>query len=165
MVYMDDIVVYTPTAQQHLEVIRQVLMRLRDAGLKINPKKTKIAAREVEYLGHLVSGDGVRPSPKKIQAIIELAPPKTVREVRMLLGLAGYYRWFIPAYADIARHLYILTRNNAVFRWTGLKQACFDAIKERLCSAPILIYPRRGRKNIINCNASEEVAGAVLMQV
>ena len=164
MVYMDDIVVFSATASEHIQLIDEVLQKLRGAGLKINPAKTTLVAHEVRYLGHVVSAAGVRPNPAKIQAVADLKAPQSAKEVKMFLGLAGYYRRFIPAFASLAAPLNALTKGGVKFEWTQQHQVAFDTLKEKLCQAPILEYPRRGRQNIIDCDASDEAAGAVLMQ-
>ena len=115
LVYLDDIIVYSADAQSHLQLLEQVLSRLADAGLKLNPKKTTLVSREVNYLGHVVSAEGVRPDPKKVTAVMQLSPPTSVREVRSFLGLAGYYRRFIDGFSAVAAPLYALTKKNNSF--------------------------------------------------
>ena len=165
MVYMDDIVVYSATADQHLALLEGVFQRLSDAGLKINPAKTTLVSREVTYLGHVISAGGIRPNPKKVWAVQNLKAPASAKEVRTFLGLTGYYRRFVPAYAAIAEPLYRLTRAGALFRWGEQEQTAFDLMKSKLCEAPTLAYPRRERQNIVDCDASDVAAGAVLMQL
>ena len=165
LVYLDDIIVYSRDEERHLLLLEQVLSRLSDAGLKLNPKKTTLVSREVNYLGHVVSAEGVKPDPKKVRAVMQLAAPTTVREVRAFLGLAGYYRRFIDAFAAIAAPLYALTKKNARFEWGEGQQMAFEQLKKRLCETPILAYPRRERPFILDCDASDGAAGAVLTQV
>ena len=145
LVYMDDIIIYSATASEHLGLIANVLSRLSQAGLKLNPKKTTLVSCEVKYLGHVVSAEGVKPDPKKVSAVAQLVAPSNVREVRSFLGLAGYYRRFVDAFAAVAAPLYELTKKNVPFVWGERQQAAFDLLKERLCTAPILAYPRRDR--------------------
>ena len=165
LVYLDDIIIYSKDVEHHLAVFEQVLVRLSDAGLKLNPKKTTLVSREVNYLGHVVSADGVRPDPKKVKAVMQLLPPTSVREVRSFLGLAGYYRRFIDGFAALATPLYALTKKQARFEWKEPQQVAFESLKTRLCEAPILAYPRRDRAFVLDCDASDEAAGAVLTQV
>ena len=164
MVYMDDIVVYSSTAEKHLELLEGVFQRLQQAGLKINPAKTTLVSREVVYLGHVISAQGIKPNPKKVRAVQDIKAPTTAKEVRTFLGLTGYYRRFVPAYAAIAEPLYALTRAGAIFCWGQKEQVAFDLLKAALCEAPVLAYPRRERQNIVDCDASDIAAGAVLMQ-
>ena len=95
-------------------------------------------SREVKYLGHVVSAEGVKPDPKKIQAVMQLSVPCNVREVRSFLGLAGYYCHFIDAFAIVAAPLYALTKEGTPFKWGDQQQRAFDTLKQRLCSAPVL---------------------------
>ena len=164
LVYMDDIVVYSETPEEHLALLEDVLKRLAMAGLKLNPKKTVLVAKEVNYLGHVVSFDGIKPNPKKVQAVQSIRPPTNVREVRMFLGLTGYYRKFIPAYATLAGPLHNLTKKDQVFEWTAECQKAFELLKQCLITAPILAYPQRERQSIVDCDASADAVGAVLMQ-
>ena len=165
LVYLDDIIVYSADEERHLLLLEQVLQRLSEAGLKLNPKKTTLVSREVNYLGHVVSADGVRPDPKKIKAVMQLSPPTSVREVRSFLGLAGYYRRFIDGFAAMATPLYSLTKKGTTFAWGEKQQAAFDGLKRLLCTSPILAYPRRDRVFVLDCDASDEAAGAVLTQL
>ena len=164
LVYMDDIVIYSETPKEHLSMLDKVCGRLSVAGLKINPKKSTVVATEVRYLGHIVSADGIKPDMRKVEAVRHLKNPSNVREVRMFLGLVGYYRKFIPAFAATAEPLYALTKKRKIFEWTDICQSSFEFLKEKLCSAPILTYPRRDHLSIVDCDASDIAAGAVLMQ-
>ena len=115
-------------------------------------------------MGHIISTKGIKPNPEKIAAVQNLKPPSTVREVRMFLGLTGYFRKFVEAYSTLAEPLYALTKKHVPFNWTNQQQIAFDLLKQRLCTAPILAYPRRHRKSIVDCDASDTAAGAVLLQ-
>ena len=116
---MDDIIIYSATPQEHLVTLADTLKRLANAGLKINPSKTTLVRQEVNYLGHVISAQGISPNPDKIAAIHNLKPPSNVREVRMFLGLTGYYRKFVQAYATLAEPLYALTKKYAHFQWSS----------------------------------------------
>ena len=116
LVYMDDIIIYSATPQEHLVILADTLERLANIGLKINPSKTTLVRQEVNYLGHVISAQGICPNPDKIAAIRNLKPPSNVREVRMFLGLTGYYRKFVKAYAILAEPLYGLTKKHAHFQ-------------------------------------------------
>ena len=164
MVYIDDIIVYSATPEQYLALLAEVLMRLRAAGLKINPSKTTLVRPEVKYLGHIISAKGMRPNISKVQAIKDLATPTSVRDVRRFLGLTGYYRKFAPHYASIAAPLYALTKKDTRFHWSEEHENTFQSLKQLLYSALTLAYPRRGRENIVDCDASDIAAGAIYMQ-
>ena len=165
LVYMDDIIIYSATPQEHLITLANTLERLANAGLKINPSKTTLVCQEVNYLGHVISAQGIHPNPDKITAIRNLKPPSNVKEVRMFLGLTGYFRKFVKAYATLAEPLYVLTKKHAYFQWSDKHQTGFDLLKQQLCTAPVLAYPRRHRKSIVDCDASDTAAGAVLLQL
>ena len=165
LVYMDDIIIYSTTPQEHLVTLADTLERLANAGLKINPAKTTLVREEVNYLGHVISAQGIQPNSDKIAAIRNLKPPSNIREVRMFLGLTGYFRKFVKAYATLADPLYALTKKHAHFQWSSRHQAGFDLLKQQLCTAPVLAYPRRHRRSIVDCDASDTAAGAVLLQL
>ena len=121
--------------------------------------------QEVNYLGHIISAQGISPNPDKIAAIHNLKPPSNVREVRMFLGLTGYYQKFVQAYVTLAEPLYALTKKYAHFQWSSQHQNGFELLKQQLCTAPVLAYPRRQWKSIVDCDASDIAAGAVLTQL
>ena len=102
LVYIDDIILFSTTVDEHLERLITVLGRLRSAGLKLKPEKCALFQKSVSFLGHVVSDDGIATDPKKIKAVVEWPVPKTIREVRAFLGLAGYYRRFVLHFASIA---------------------------------------------------------------
>ena len=110
LVYMDDIIIYSTTPQEYLVILADTLERLTNAGLKINPAKTTLVCKEVNYVRHIISAQGIQPNPNKIAAIRNLKPPSNVREVRMFLGLTGYFQKFVKAYATLADPLYALTK-------------------------------------------------------
>jgi len=128
LVYLDDILIFSNTIQEHARRIRMVLDRIREAKFKLNLDKCTFAAREVAYLGHLVSANGVSPDASKVEAIKSFPLPRTVRDVRAFLGLAGYYRSFIPNLAALSKPLTLLTRKDFKFCWSEPQQTSFDAL-------------------------------------
>ena len=114
-VYIDNVLVFSHTLTEHLQHLRLVIKRLQEAGLKLKPAKCHFVCKEVEYLGHLLTPEGLKPNPKLVTAVQEFPVPQNVREVRQFLGLSSYYRRFIPLFANIARPLYELTRKGAAF--------------------------------------------------
>ena len=127
-VYIDDVLVFSRTLEEHLDHLRMVLQRIQDVGLKLKPTKCHFARKEVEYLGHVITADGVSPSPKLVVAVKEFPNPKNVKEVRRFLGMASYYRKFIPQFAKVAEALHHLTRKDVKLRWSP---ACQIALKTR----------------------------------
>ena len=103
LVYLDDIIVFSQSFKQHVQRLQLVLERLRKAGLKLSPSKCHLFQPKVEFLGHVVSGDGVSTDPKKTEAIDNWPTPRSVRDVRSFLGLCSYYRRFVKGFADIAK--------------------------------------------------------------
>ena len=164
-VYIDDILVFSPTLEQHLCHLRAVIERISGAGLKLKPSKCQFIRNEVEYLGHLITPEGLKPNSKLVEAVQEFPRPSDVSGVRRFLGLASYYRRFIQNFARIAEPLRELTRKTASFHWT---QACEGAMKElkaRLTTAPVLAYPSFGRPYTVETDASISGLGAVLSQM
>ena len=118
LAYLDDVIIHSATFDQHLEDVRKVLSVLHRNGIKINPAKCSFAKQEIEFLGHLVSGNLVKPSPAKIKSVMEWQAPKSVSEVQSFLGLAGFYRQFVPNFAEVATPLTDLTKQKSEFQWT-----------------------------------------------
>ena len=165
LVYLDDIICFSSTVEEHLERLVRILGRLRTAGLKIKPEKCSLMQKSVSFLGHVVSGDGIATDPEKIKAVMEWPVPNSVKEVRSFLGLSGYYRRFVKGYAGIAAPLHALTRRDQAFVWTEEAQNAFEALKEALTSPPVLAMPNDTGNFILDTDASEHTIGAVLSQV
>lgn len=164
MAYLDDVVIYSETVDEHLEHLRDVLDRLSRAGLKIKPSKCVFFKKELKYLGHIISGDGLRPDEEKVSAIKDLSPPRSVKDVRSFLGCASYYRKFINSFADIAKPLTKLTKKNAHFVWGQEAQESFDFLKDALIHAPVLAFPDMELPFHVYTDASDKAVGAVLTQ-
>ena len=124
-VYLDDILVFSETWQEHLTHLQEVFDRLRQAGLTLKPTKCSFLRESVPFLGHVVSQNGISPGPDKTQKVKDFPVPTDVSKVRQFLGLASYYRRFIPNFAKIANPLHALTKKNVPFEWTTLCQEAF----------------------------------------
>jgi len=164
LVYLDDIVVFARTPEEHLERLRIVFDRLRKAGLKMKPEKCSFFQRSVSFLGHIVSDKGIETDPAKIQAVTEWPVPASVTEVRSFIGLASYYRRFVRDFAKIAAPLHALSQKDKKFSWSREAQESFDALKLALTSPPILAMPNDGGFFTLDTDASNETIGAVLSQ-
>ena len=164
LVYLDDIILFSKDFPEHLEILREVFERLRKAGLKLAPNKCYIGRTKVKYLGHYISADGIEVDPKKVQAVKTYPVPKNVTEVRAFLGLAGYYRRFCKDFANIARPLHHLTKQDVPFHWGTEQQVAFDTLKDLLTKAPILAYPHPDKRYILYTDASHKAVGYVLSQ-
>ena len=166
LLYLDDILVASRSFDEHLQHLREVFSRLRDAGLRLKPRKCSLLRDEVPFLGHIISTDGVRPDPTKFDKVQRYPTPTDATQVRQFLGLASYYRRFMPAFAKVSAPLRALTKKNATFLWTAECETAFVELKRLLTTAPVLAYPRFGpdRSFILETDASGIGLGAVLSQ-
>ena len=165
LLYLDDIIVHGREFEEAIKRLRIVLRRLRDAGLKLSPKKCILLQQSVPFLGHVVSNHGVSTDPKKIEAVRTWPSPRTAKDVKSFLGLCSYYRRFVRGFADIARPLYRLTEGQREFRWTSECDDAFRRLKTLLTTAPILAFPTVDGLFILDTDASNTGLGAVLSQV
>lgn len=165
LVYLDDIVIFSKTFQEHLEHIQSIFEILRKSGLKIKTKKCEFAKKELVYLGHIISINGIRPNPKKTECVANFPTPNNSDQVRTFLGLSGYYRKFIKNYADIAKPLTELTKLDATWKWTEKEIRAFNHLKHLLTTNPILGYPDPYIDYVLQTDASEYAIGAVLAQI
>ena len=140
-VYLDDVIVIVKTFQQHLQNLEQILVRFKEVGLKIKLSKCQFIQQEVKYLGHIVSSRGVQLNPEKIEAIQNFPLPKNIRQLRGFLGLVGYYRRFIPQFAQHAKSLTALLKKKAPFKWEINQESDFKYLKDSLITQPLLRYP------------------------
>ncbi len=163
MVYMDDIVCFSRTFEDHLEHLRGVFLRLQAAGLKLKPSKCTIASGSVTFLGHVVSKQGIQVDPVKVESIRSWPTPTTVSEVKAFIGTANYYRKFIRNFADIAAPLNKL-QGKTEFKWSTECEEAFCALKHKLMSAPILNFPDFSEDAvfILDTDASQQGIGSVL---
>ena len=164
-VYLDDLLVFSRTFEEHLEHIRLVIECLKRAGLKLNPSKCHFICMLVKYLGHLITPNGILPDPDRIAAVKDYPIPCCVKDVRQFAGMASYYRRFIRNFAKVAQPLHALTQKSAQFVWTDLCQEAFDTLKTMLISAPVLAYPDFDRSFVLETDASRKGLGAVLSQL
>ena len=164
LVYLDDILVIGKTIEEHNENLSRVLERIRSAGLRLKPKKCSFAQQSVEYLGHIISADGVRTDPKKLAAVRDFPQPSDVKTLRSFLGLASYYRRFVPNFASVAQPLHSLTKKDCPFVWTPDCQSAFEELKRLLTLAPVLSYPDFQKPFVLETDASGYGLGAVLAQ-
>ena len=163
-VYLDDILVFSRTLEDHLMHLHTVIHRLKEVGLKLKPTKCRFVQHELEYLGHIVSCEGLKTNPRLVTAVQDFPLPRTVRDIKRFIGLASYYRRFILNFARLARPLHLLTRKGAIFVWSCRCNEAFSALKERLTTAPVLAYPDFTRDFVLETDASIQGLGAVLGQ-
>ena len=164
LIYLDDIIVFSKDLDSHLSRLEEVFTRLKAAGLKLKPSKCTLFAKQVNYLGHVVSADGVATDQEKVAAVRNWPVPQHKTDVRAFLGTCGYYRRFIAGFSELQRPLSQLCKREAKFRWDENCQRAFDILKEKLTSAPILAYPDYTLPFILDTDASQVGTGAVLSQ-
>ena len=140
MTYLDDIIIFSQDELQHLEHLEIVFSCLQEAGLKMKRSKCDFFKSEIHYLGHLISPEGISPLHNKLDSIRHMPVPNSTKEIKQFLGLTGYYRKFVPRFADISRPLTTLTKKDAKFEWTSACQKSFELLKEALCGEPVLKY-------------------------
>ncbi|GFX32655.1 transposon Tf2-9 polyprotein [Trichonephila clavipes] len=163
--YLDDIIVFSETFEDHLIRLRLVLKCLQEAGLKLNSKKCLFPAQEVKILGHLVSSNGVRPDPDKIKAVRNFPTPKNIHDIRSFLGLCSYFRRFIKGFCYLAEPLQSLLKSGVEFHWGPEEVEAFNSLKKALTSDPVLgMYDERASTEI-HTDASGYGIGAVLVQI
>ena len=167
LVFLDDIVVYSKTLEDHERDVRAVLQRLRDAGLCAKESKCELFKFEIEFLGHHVGRNGLRVMPDKVEAVRRWQVPSNATELRGFLGLAGYYRRFVQGFSEIAAPLHALTQTKPgtpPFQWSEKAQLAFDTLKQRLQQAPVLALPDPDKPYVVHTDASDFATGAVLQQ-
>ncbi|TPX54605.1 hypothetical protein PhCBS80983_g05852 [Powellomyces hirtus] len=164
VVYLDDILIFSQNPEDHPKHVRAVLSRLRHHGLYAKPEKCEFNHESVEFLGFIISENGIQMDPKKIAAITDWEPPTNVKGIQRFLGFANFYRRFIQGYSKIAAPLTSLTRKELPFKWTAVAQAAFDALKKAFTSAPILVHPDPEKPFFVETDASDFAIGAVLLQ-
>ncbi|KAL4149788.1 hypothetical protein QTP88_003652 [Uroleucon formosanum] len=163
-VYLDDIIIYALSIADHSKKLKAVFERLRTFNLKLQPSKCAFMRKEVNYLGHVITDQGVKPNPQKIKCVTEFPIPTNEKEVKSFLGLSGYYRRFVPGYGRIAKPLTALLKKDVIFKWTDLCQEAFDELKKILTTEPLLQYPDFTRTFNLTCDASNYAIGCVLSQ-
>ncbi|GBM54284.1 Retrovirus-related Pol polyprotein from transposon 297 [Araneus ventricosus] len=141
LVYFDDLIIVGRTFEEHLNNIRKVFQRLQKANLKLNPKKCGFFRKEISYLGHINSSDGVKTDPEKTKAVVDWPRPETVYHLRSFLKLSTYYRRFVRNFSAIARPLHKLTEARSNFNWTEECEKSFNSLKQALITSNILTYP------------------------
>ena len=165
LVYLDDVVIFSSTMEQHLERLELVFKRLLGANLKLKPSKCFLMQTKVTFLGHIVSSDGIATDPEKIKLVSDWPVPTTLKQLRGFLGLSGYYRRFVEDYAKKAAPLNNLMKKNRPFIWTDDCQLAFEELKLALTSPPVLALPNDKDMYILDTDAANLSIGCVLSQV
>lgn len=164
IVFIDDILIYSKSREEHEQHLRLVLQTLREKQLYAKFSKCEFWLECVAFLGHIVSKNGISVDPSKVEAVQNWPRPTSVKEIRSFLGLAGYYRRFVKDFSKLAFPLTRLTQKKVEFKWTDACEESFQKLKECLISAPILALPTSGGGYVVYCDASRVGLGCVLMQ-
>ena len=164
LAFIDDIIVFSDTFEEHLEHLNIVFEKLRQANLRLKISKCEFLKKKLQYLGHVISDQGISVDPHKVDVITKMQPPRTIREVRGFIGMSSYYRKYVPNFSEIARPLIALRRKNVRFEWNDAAQTAFETLKEKLTEAPILAFPDVTKPFSLYTDASQYALGAVLMQ-
>jgi hypothetical protein len=165
LVFIDDILCHSPDIDTHISHLSTIFERLREANLKLNPKKCQFATKKVEYLGHTISEKGIEASPSKISAILDYPRPKTVKQVRGFLGLANFYRRYVKDFSTLAHPLnQLLKKTNKRLQWSTQCEKAFNTLKEKLTTPPILAFPNLNKPFAIAVDASGTGIGYILSQ-
>ena len=161
---MDDILITGRNVAHHDSVLEAVLQRAKSYNLRLNIDKVKVRKSEVQYVGHIISAEGLKPDPEKVKAMKDMPPPETKEDVRRFLGSIQYLAKFLPMLAYVETPLRELTRKEVIFHWDKPQADAFQKLKDMCCKAPVLAYYDVNKEVTIQCDASKEAVGAVLLQ-
>ena len=164
VVFLDDILIYSKDRESHETHFRVVLETLRQEQLYVKLSECEFWLNEVSFLGHVVSKEGIRVDPKKIEVVVEWKPPRNVTEVRSFLGLTGYYKRFVKGFSMTAAPMTRLLQKNVKYEWSEKCLRSFDKLKAFLTEAPVLTQPTCSKENVIFNDASLNGLECVLMQ-
>jgi hypothetical protein len=166
MAYVDDLLLFTPDMKSHIEAVKKVLDCIHKVGLRAHPEKSIFGASQVEYLGHMVSADGLSPTKAKVSAIQALPSPRNINELRCIMGILNYYRVYIPAFSIIAAPINQLLKADAVFEWTTEREAAYQRLKQQLADPELVLRPADpNRQFVLHTDWSCNGIGAVLGQI
>ena len=152
------------TFEGMIENLRAIFVRIRDSKMILNSKKCKLFKKSIQYLGHIISKNGVATCPEKIEAIEKMAPPKNIKGVRSFLGLSGFYRRFVKNNAKIVEPLSRMTRKNSKFDWNSEANTAWQTVKGMLSKNPILVHPDTSKQYTLITDASSYAIGGILTQ-
>jgi hypothetical protein len=164
VVFIDDILIYSKNEEEHAKHLRIALTLLREHQLYAKFSKCVFWLEEIQFLGHVLSANGIAVDSSKVKDILEWKPPTTVHQVRSFLGLAGYYRRFIPDFSKIVKPITSLLKNDTKFDWSSRYNEAFEHLKVLLTTAPVLAQPDIEKPFDVYCDASGSGLGCVLMQ-
>ena len=164
LVYIDDVIIFSDTYQQHLDDLSKVFKLLIDGGVKLAIKKCKFAQKSIKFLGFIVSGEGVSPDQAKVDAFLKFPRPTNVKSLQQFIASVNFYRALIPGFAYLSAPLTSLLKKDAPFIWNKEHEFSFQKLRTALCDSPILKHPDFTKKFEVHCDSSSQAIGAVLMQ-
>jgi hypothetical protein len=164
IVFIDDILIYSKEKEEHAKHLRIALQILQEHQLCAKFSKCEFWLDQVEFLGHVISKEGIAVNLSKLASVLEWEAPKNIKQIREFLGMAGYYRRFIEGFSTIARPMTKLLQKNTPFVWSEECEASFQTLKEKLTTAPVLAVTETGKDYTVYCDASKNGLGCVLMQ-
>jgi hypothetical protein len=172
-IFINDVIIFSLTFQEHLERLELVFNRIKEANLKLSPQKCTFFKRKVKYIGHVVSAEGVKTDPEKISKVVDWPTPTNAEEVRKFIGFAGYFRRFIQNFSQISKPLTELFPSTSKrkkqkqaknWEWGKQQQTAVDVLKAKLLTTPVLSYPDFAKPFELHTDASGQGLGAVLYQ-
>jgi hypothetical protein len=164
LIYLDDITVFSSIHELHLQHLKRTFLKCRRYGISLNPKKSNFALKEGKLLGHIVSADGVRIDPKRVEAIKNLSLPRSKKDIQSFLGTINFVRRFIVNFVELTKHITAMLRKDSEVKWTEAARHSFNAIKEAITTAPVLINPDFSKVFYIFSFASSDTIATVLLQ-
>ena len=161
-VFVDNILIWGNNKKEHDERLNQVLLKAREVNLKLNKRKCKLRLKELTYLGHIISEEGLKPDDTKVQAIMQMAVPQNRKDLERFMGTVNYEAKFIPNLSEVAAPLRELLKTGIEWHWMEHQQSAFERLKALMCEAPVLEYFDLKKPVLIQCDASKDGVGAVL---
>jgi transposase InsO family protein len=164
VIYLDDILIYSDTLEEHYEHVRSVLKRLQDADLQVKLEKCQFHVQKVEFLGFVISPDGISMDPAKVESIVSWPTPKSVRDIQVFLGFANFYRRFIKNFSSVVAPITRLLKKDVPFDWDPQAQNAFDTLRKAFTSEPVLGHFDPAKPCYLEPDASKSALGAVCSQ-
>jgi hypothetical protein len=162
--YLDDLVIYSDSFDEHLHHLREVFTRVRNAGLTVNPSKVKFATTQLSFLGHIISSSGVPVDPNRAKSIMDFPPPRDVKGNARFIGMVNIFHKCIPHFAERASPLNLLRKKDIPFVWGSEQQNAFQDLKLAIINPPVLLMANFSRRFILQTDASSLAVAAVLLQ-